>query len=238
MRRVTQHRSMMRLTALLLAAAGTSVGASACNGSDANQPGPAGGSPAALQVVNGTAATVEVRVDGAVRQAALAPYSSSPSLSSSAGSRTVQLVATGAFTGTAQVVVQTDSGARETVAALPGSGLPLIAVTLPDTGYLVGANRSKLRIVHLAAASPPLTIWRTQPDFQTPVSIITPYAYLATAIVESSAGEWSVRVWPTGNGSWTSPASAITLTIPAGQLRTVATMDAPGGGVQLKVIEP
>ncbi len=188
--------------------------------------------------MNGTAATVEVRVDGAIRQAALAPYSSSPSIATTLGTRTVRLVATGALTGTAQVVVQADSGARETVAALPGSGLPLVAVTLPDTGYLVGANRSKLRIVHLAAASPPLTIWRMQPDLQTPLSIITLYTYLASAIVESTPGERSVRVWPTATGSWTLPASAITVTIPAGQLRTVATMDAPGGGVQLNVVEP
>lgn len=231
MRRLTTKRLLMRV--MLIALWG-------CGGSGTVQPGPGpgGGSSAALQVVNGTAATVEVRVDGTIRQAAVAPYSSSPSLTTTAGARTVQLVASGALTGTAQVVVQADSGARETVAALPGAGLPLLAVTLPDTGYLVGANRSKLRIVHLAAGSPPLTIWRTQPDFQTPVSIITPYTYLASAIVESSAGVWSVRVWPTATGSWSQPASAITLTIPAGQLRTVATMDAPGGGVQLKVVEP
>ncbi|QJR34030.1 DUF4397 domain-containing protein [Gemmatimonas groenlandica] len=225
----------LTLIALLL----SSLALSGCSDGNSVQPGPVGGgSSPTLHVVNGTAATVEVRVDGAVRQAALAPYSISPSISTTVGSRTVQLVATGAFAGTAQVVVQTESGARETVAALPGSGLPLLAVTLPDTGYQVGANRSKLRVVHLAAASPPLTIWRTQPDFQTPISIMTPYAYLATAIVESSAGEWNVRVWPTGNGSWTAAAGAIALTIPAGQLRTVATMDAPGGGVQLKVVEP
>ena len=135
-------------------------------------------------------------------------------------------------------VVNGTGGVRETVAALPGSGLSLVAVTLPDTGYLVGANRSKLRILHLAAAGPPLTIWRTQADFQTPISIVTPYSYLVSAIVESTPNEWSVRVCPAATGSWTLPASAITVTIPAGQLRTVATLDAPGGGGQLKVMEP
>jgi len=102
------------------------------------QPGPvAGSSSAALQVVNGTAATVEVRVDGTIRQAALAPYSSSPSITTTAGARTVQLAASGALIGTAQVVVQAGSGARETVAALPGAGLPLLAVTLPASAITV-----------------------------------------------------------------------------------------------------
>ncbi len=237
-RAVTQVIRRWAFAALALSTTSLMASLTAC-GSDEVTPGPITTEPSeGLQVVNGTAGSVDVRIDGALRVTALSPYTSSPVLTAAAGARNVQLTASGAVSGTAQVTVQVESGSRETVAAIPGSGLPLLAVSLPDTGYIVGTNRSKLRIVHLATNAPPLTIWRTQPDFNTPIAIVTPYAYLSTAIVESAAGSWTVRVWPTASGSWTSAASTITVNIPAGQLRTVATMDAPGGGVQLKIVEP
>jgi len=81
MRRVARHQLQRLLSVCVL----TAFVSSACSDGYTVQPGPvAGSSAAALQVVNGT-----------IRQAALAPYSSSPSITTTAGARTVQLAAAG-----------------------------------------------------------------------------------------------------------------------------------------------
>jgi hypothetical protein len=222
-----------RRTFSMLIAGVAAVATLACS----DEPTAAQASDATMRVVNATSSPVTVRVNGDVRVSSLAAYAVSEALPVGTGTNTVQFATIGSTTGLAQTQVTTAAGAHDAVAAVPGSGLPMLAVALPDTGSIVASGRSKLRIMHLAANSPPLAIWRTQPDYQTPIAIVTPYGYLSGATIESTAGAWEVRVFAANGGSWASPLAQLSLTIPSGALRTVVTLDAPGGGVQLKVLE-
>lgn len=204
-------------------------------GDDAVSPG--SGSGASLQIVNGATQAVDVRVDGTLRASNVSVGALSSVLDVAPGSHAVQLTPAGTTTGGATVTVNLASEARSTVAATRASS-GVSAVALADTGLVVGVGRSKLRVMHLASNAPALDIWRTQPDYQTPISILFPYTYLSGATVESSAGTWEVRVWPTGAGSWTAASSMITVPIGSGQIRTVVTLDAPGGGVKLQLLDP
>jgi hypothetical protein len=207
--------------------------AAAC-GDDTASPNDGEGS---LQVINAATTAVDVRVDGAVKQSGIAVGALSSVLALPSGSHVVQLTPAGATSGSASVTVTIASDVRRTVAATKAA-VGVSAMALADTGMLVGAGRSKLRVVHLASNAPPLDIWRTQPDFQTPISILFPYTYLSGATVESAAGTWEVRVWPTGAGSWGAASSALTVPIGSGVLRTVVTLDVAGGGVKLQLLDP
>ncbi|MEQ1690602.1 MAG: DUF4397 domain-containing protein [Gemmatimonas sp.] len=198
---------------------------------------PYGSEAGSLQVINASTSAVDVRVDGTVKFTGIAVGSLSPILALPAGQHAVQLTPAGASAGGATVTVSIASDSRRTIAATRAAA-GVNAMAFADTGLLVGVGRSKLRVLHLASNAPPLDIWRTQPDFQTPISILFPYAYLSGATVESSSGTWEVRVWPTGAGNWGSAAGALTVPIGSGQLRTVVTLDVAGGGVKLQLLEP
>lgn len=190
-----------------------------------------------LQIVNGASTTIDVRVDGAVKVSGLSASSLSSSLTLPVGSHAVQLVPTGSSTGGTSVTVNIVGESRRVVAATQSTN-GVGAMALADTGSVVNVGRSKLRVLNLAANAPPLDIWRTQPDYQTPISIMFPYPYRSGATVESAMGTWEVRVWPTGAGSWANASSALVIPIGGAQLRTVVTLDAPGGGVKLQLLDP
>jgi hypothetical protein len=98
---------------------------------------------------------------------------------------------------------------------------------IADTGAIVPANKSKLRVTNLAASLGTRQIMRTQPDFPSPVSIMTPFAYQATSpYLQSDPGVWEVFVTPAGGGANVATTGAID--IPAGQRRTVVLLDSAG----------
>lgn len=203
-------------------------------GDDAASPNDGTGS---LQVINAATTAVDVRVDGTVKQAGIAVGALSSVLALPSGSHVVQLTPAGTTSGGASLTVTIADDARRTVAATKAL-VGVNAMALADTGMVVGVGRSKLRVLHLASNAPPLDIWRTQPDFQTPISILFPYTYLSGATVESATGAWEVRVWPTGAGSWGAASSSLTVPIGSGVLRTVVTLDVAGGGVKLQLLDP
>ena len=195
---------------------------------------------ASLQIVNAANVAVDVSVDGQVVATNLAASALSPSLSVTSGAHTVSMMPTGITVGGVAVAtsVTTSDAYSSAVALTLSSAGALQAAPLADTGKTVNVGRSKLRVMHLAKNALPLDIWRTQPDYQTPISILFPYTYQSGATVESAAGDWQVRIWPTGAGSWTSAMSSISVNIPSGVLRTVVTLDAPGGGAKLVLLDP
>ena len=198
---------------------------------------------AVLRVINGDVAPVAVVVDGSTVVASLAPGTISAALAVPSGARRVELRgAAGAVSSVDVAATPTDT---PTVAAQQLAGRTR-ALVLQDTGRIVPPNASKLRVVHLAAGSPSLDIWRTQPDWQTPITIQFPHPYgVASPYVQSGPGAWEVRVsrgsgLPDGRpvaGGWERALASLRVTIPAGQRRTVAVLDAPGGGVRLQVVE-
>ena len=193
---------------------------------------------AVLSVVNASASSVDVRVDGVVRFTSVSPSTVTSGVSLSPGAHTVQFASSSSTAPSQVVPVDFGRATRRTVVVTPLATGGLGAMALPDTGTAVAIGRSKLRVLHYASAAPALTIWRTQPDYQTPISVMFPYAYLSGATMESSMGTWEVRVWPTSGGSWGSAASALVVPVASGQIRTVVTLDAPGGGVKLQLLDP
>lgn len=102
---------------------------------------------------------------------------------------------------------------------------------LTDTGAIVAAGKTKLRVVHFAASAPAIDVWRTQPDFMTPTRVMFPFPYrAASAYIESTPGNWTVNVTAEGT---TTPSlySTGAIAIPAGESRTVVLLDNATGGI-------
>lgn len=215
------------LRPLLPALASAALVAVACSETDV-----AGVSPlptdAAVRVVNATQSPLDVLVDGAVALRGLPVASVSEKLPVAAGARVVQLrTGTGA---TVELSVAAVTGQALTAAAVAGATGGLAAQVLADTGAIVPAGRSKLRVSHLAASgASAVEIFRTQPDFQTPVRIMTPFAYRATSpYLQGDPGAWEVFVAPAGSSGSPKVATTGPLVVPSGERRTVVLLDSAG----------
>ncbi len=116
---------------------------------------------------------------------------------------------------------------------------------LTDSGAVVPAGRSKLRAVHFATDAPAIDIWRTQPDFQTFITIMFPFRYQEVSpYLESDPGDWTVLVTTERRDSAGMPVRGDSLlqlppvAIPDGESRTVMILDRPGGGLRATIIVP
>lgn len=213
---------MMRLVGLGLVAA---VAATACGPSmsDDGAIGPSTGS-AAIRVVNASQGLVDIIVDGQTLVHGLQVATVSDRINVSTGSHQIRLASPNG--PSAQVQVDAANGTTR-VAVVTPSASNLSASVLADTGAIVPAGKTKLRVAHLAAGAGSIEIWRTQPDFQTPIHIMTPFDYQATSpYLQSDPGSWEVFV--TRPGTTTRIATTGSVAIPAGEKRTVVLLDSAG----------
>jgi hypothetical protein len=179
---------------------------------------------AGVRVINATNSLVDVLIDGQTVVRGLMIAHVSDRLVVSSGSHVVRLVASAG--SSAQVQFDASSAATRTAVVAP-SGSSLAATVLADTGALVPVGKSKLRVAHLSANAGSIEIWRTQPDFQTPVHILTPFDYLATSqYLQSDPGSWEVFV--TRPGSTTKLTTTGPVQIPSGEKRTAVLLDSAG----------
>ena len=103
-------------------------------------------------------------------------------------------------------------------------------VVLTDTGGVVPAGKTKLRVVHFATHAPEIDVWRTQPDYGTLIRVMFPFNYRdASPYLQSDPGNWTVVVTP--KDQTTQLYSTGSINVPAGQARTVVLLDASGGGI-------
>src|SRR5262249_47312603 len=150
----------------------------------------------AIRVVNASQGLVDVIVDGQTLLHGLQVATVSDRISVSSGSHQIRLTAPSG--PSAQVQIDAATGATRVAVVTPGAS-SLVASVLVDTGAIVPAGKSKLRVVHLAANAGSIEIWRTQPDFQSPVHIMTPFDYQATSpYLQSDPGNWEVFVTRSG----------------------------------------
>jgi hypothetical protein len=197
---------------------------------------------ASLRFVNAFGATVDVLVDGIPHEVGIA-NGSLTTIQIDAGVRNVSVRSAGS-SSTAATVQLADGGVAG-VAAVRAGGGAIRVETLDDTNAVVPAGATKLRVLHLAALSGEVQVWRTQPDVQTPVRWAFPFTYNSVkTYYQSTPGRWEVRVWtdtvqfPPGDSRGWSVASAITsVTLSAGQKKTVVITDRPGGGLKLEQID-
>jgi hypothetical protein len=233
-----RHRPWGRF-ALLAAAA---VLAACANEAPA---GPTAGSGAHISVINGAPGAVRVVVDGTTRIDSLSAASVSTAISVGAGSHMVQLqaIAGGTLSGTSAMQVTTAQAATAFVTAQRNGSGALVAGVVSDTGAVPAAGMTKLSVINLATSAPALDVWRTQPDYTTPIRIMFPFPYGAQSeFVQSTPGAWEVIVTtaspptPGEPDPRTSALATFSLTISANVAQTLVILDKPGGGVTLSLL--
>lgn len=199
------------------------------------------GSAAGFSVVNGAGAvgTVKVYVDGAFGADVAA--GDQGRLVADPGAHQVELRrADGSGAVARQVTLET--GAPLTIVAWDSLGILRPAV-LEDSNSVVAPGKSKLRVAHYAGAAGQIDIWRTQPDYATPIRIMFPFDYgEVSPFVESTPGAWRVLVssaiaTPTGPMPDTLAVSDAIMAAD-GAARTVVVVDRAGGGVNIISVDP
>jgi hypothetical protein len=116
-----------------------------------------------------------------------------------------------------------------TVVVTDSSGA-LNHVVLVDSNTVVPAGASKLRVGHFAKTIGPIDVWRTQPDYATPIRLAFPFPYGFTSnYVQSTPGDWKVLV------SDTIPAATPTAPMPD-TLGMTAAITVPDGGSRTVII--
>jgi hypothetical protein len=202
------------------------------------------GTGASLLIVNGAsvAGAVRVYVDGQAQASTVGPGQASSALSVSPGSHTVELRSTTGTTGFVRTV-QFAQGNSVIVVAMDSVGLVTPSV-LSDTGALVPAGATKLRVAHMASNAPNVDIWRTQPDYATPIRVQFPFAYGVTSpYLQSTPGSWRVMVSHIVTSGAPLPTMPDTLantgliTIADGSSKTIVIVNAAGGGIATVVVD-
>lgn len=200
-----------------------------------------GGQPA-LRIVNAFTSPVDVLIDGAVAATGLAA-GAIDTLAASSGSHTLTLRASGSGGSASQAITST-AGALNTVAVVRQSDGTLSSAVLDDTNSVVPAGATKVRVIHFAPNAGTLQVYRTQPDFPTPVSWQFPFNYepdptsLSAPFLQSTVGMWEIRIWqtPADASGWSTAPVRVTIPLASGEKKTVLILDKQGGGVRVQLI--
>lgn len=199
------------------------------------------GSPT-LRVVNAFTTPVDVLIDGSVAIQSLAAGTIGTA-SAAAGNHTLVLRPTGAGASSSQSIT-TSTGAVATIAAVRNASGAVSSIALDDTNSVVPAGKTKVRVLHFAANAGVLQVYRTQPDFQQPVSWQFPFTYqanptsLSAPFYQSTVGSWEVRVWqtPADASGWAAASVKVVIPLASGEKKTVVILDKPGGGVRIELL--
>ncbi|MBI3789868.1 MAG: DUF4397 domain-containing protein [Gemmatimonadetes bacterium] len=198
-----------------------------------------------VQVVNGYGASVDVLVDGTVQANAMANGDVLVMPSLAPGSHIIGIRPTASATLATIGIIVSSTAANSIAAIRPAPGA-ISAVSLTDTNAVVPTGATKMRVLHLAPLAGEVQVWRTQPDFMTPIRWAFPFTYnTANVYYQSTPGDWEVRIWTDTVTYAKGDASAWpvawldrqVVTLGNGQRGTVAIMDKAGGGVKLVRIE-
>ena len=200
------------------------------------------GNPPAFRIINAFTSPVDVLIDGHVAFSAFAPgqVNTAPA---APGNHTVVLRPTSGGTSISQQLASAD-GAVSTIAATVGTSGLLSTAVLDDTNSVVPSGATKLRVIHFAPNAGTLQVYRTQPDFPTPVSWQFPFNYqpaptsLSAPFYQSTVGSWEVRIWqtPADASGWSTAPTRVTVPLGSGEKATILILDKQGGGVQVQVI--
>ena len=226
--------SLSRLTPIAIVLAALAAG---CSETLPTRPG----SAASVRVVNAFTTPVDVLVDGSVVQTGLAA-GAIDTVRTSLGSHTLVLRPTN---GAAPVSRAMDFGAGlGTVVAVRAPNGAVATATLDDTGSVVPAGATKVRVLHLAPNAGTLQVFRTQPDWQTPIAWQFPFTYqpeptsLSAPFYQSTVGTWEIRIWktPTDASGWSAATARVTISLGSGEKKTVLMLDDGQGGVKIELL--
>lgn len=208
------------------------LGLAACSAHDTTAPSPSGPN---LRLANGMpgtgAAGVVLLVDG-VQKATAAFGAVAAPVAVAPGTHIIEVRAADSASGYQDTVAVGEQENRYVV-AVSGSG-PLI---VEDTNAIVPAGHSKLRVIHAAAAAPAITVRRTQPDYDSLVTVMFPFPYGASSgYVQSTPGTWTIVV--SHENQQDTLVATGNIAIPDGHSRTVLLLDDGAGGVQATIVDP
>jgi uncharacterized protein DUF4397 len=200
------------------------------------------GEQPALRIVNAFTSPVDVLIDGSVAATGVAA-GAIDTLAASLGPHTVTLRAA-ASAGSASQSITSTAGSLNTVAVVRQSDGTISSAVLDDTNSVVPAGATKVRVIHFAPNAGTLQVYRTQPDFPTPVSWQFPFNYepdptsLTAPFVQSTVGTWEIRIWqtPADASGWSSAPVRVTIPLASGEKKTVLILDKQGGGVRVQLI--
>ncbi|MFL5487188.1 MAG: DUF4397 domain-containing protein [Gemmatimonadaceae bacterium] len=197
---------------------------------------------AGLRVVNAFTTPVDVLIDGAVAIEGV----SAASISTAAptlGDHTVVLRPSGGGASVSQSITTT-AGALNTIAAVRAPNGAVASAVLDDTGSIVPLGATKVRVLHLAPNAGQLQVYRTQPDYQQPISWQFPFTYqaqvdpLSAPFFQSTVGSWEVRIWqtPADASGWATAPVKVVIPLESGAKKTILMLDKPGGGVRIELL--
>lgn len=209
----------------------------ACGGTDATTTCCTEGEPA-LRVVNGFTGPIDVLVDGSIAIRSLAAGSIGLAAPTS-GNHTLALRASGSASTRS---LTTTPGVLATFAAVRSESGDIGAVALDDTNAVVPDGATKVRVIHFAPNAGTLQVYRTQPDYQHPVSWQFPFDYqpdpttLTAPFYRSTVGTWEIRAWrsPADSSGWSHPEASVVIPLASGEKKTVVILDKEGGGIRME----
>ena len=213
----------------------------ACGSDTVNDCCPPAESPS-LRIVNAFTAPVDVLVDGEVVIQSLAA-GAIDSAAPATGSHSLVFRRAGAGASASQTI-NSAAGALNTIAAVRAPNGTVASAVLDDTGSVVPSGATKVRVLHLAPNAGELQVYRTQPDYQQPISWQFPFTYqsqpdaLSAPFYQSTVGSWEVRVWqtPADASGWATAPVKVIIPLKSGEKKTVLILDKPGGGVRVELI--
>lgn len=207
----------------------------ACDGySDGN--GPGGGSTASVVVVSAAGRASSLRATiGGTQSPAIAPGGSN-TMTVPEGTRSYVLAVQGAGVTGSSGTIDLVAGQTYLLVAQDSQGT-VVGSVVADTGALVPAGKSKLRVIHSAGLAPAIDVYRTQPDFPSLVSVMFPFDFGAVSpYLQSDPGTWTVVVTP-DNSTDTLYASG-PIVVPDGERVSVVLVDSTASGGISAVVLP
>jgi len=224
------ENTVFKLSGKLALVALTVFGLGAC--SDDDPIAPAQTAEVRVMHASPNAPNVDVLVDDATVLTNVPFRAASAYLEVASGSRRIRVRATGTTTTVIDATVSLGTGGTFTVIAtgLLAGIQPLVVV---DTLTAPAAGQVKVRVVHAAPAAGGVDVYVTAPGANlataTPVLTNVPFRGVSNYLTVP-AGQYQIRVTPAGTKT---VAIDATVTLAAGQIRTVVATDAPGGGAPL-----
>jgi hypothetical protein len=183
------------------------------------------------------AGNVDVLFDGKVSLTDVPYATASDYLTVNAGTRRIEVRATGSSTDVINSNVNFSSQSDSTVLT-EGLAASIAAVVLTDDNSDPASGKAKVRVVHAAPTAGSVDVYIVQPGTNiTTVSPTLPSVALqaAAAYLSVDPGTYEVVVTPAGN-NLTIDIDVPNFTVDAGQIRSAVALDAPGGGAPFQLL--
>ena len=222
----------LKFLTLLLAAGALTA---ACSDEDDNT-GPEGAARVRVVHASPDAPEVDVLLDDSEVLGDVPYLTASDYLDVPAGNLNLKVNAAGTATTVVDADLSLVDGTDYTVIA-SGLAEAIEPIVLQDDNSAPASGNARVRAIHGAPGAPTVDIYVTAPgaDLETTIPLLANVEFGDVAdYIEAPAGDYQVRVTPTGTK--TVVIDSGTLTLSSGQVRTAIAVDAAGGGAPFDLL--